>query len=102
MRRQNRRKKFEWKSLKASIQMKSDAVPRFWKPYHAALARKPAVEKAFADLETQGLLTPVRHSNWAAPIATPINMNGSIQVCCYFKVTVNPYLKMDISTAQDQ
>ena len=83
------------KNIKAQIHLKEGAQPRFYKARTMALARKPAVEQALENLEGQGVLKKITHSEWATPIVTPVKKDGSVRVCGDFKVTVNPQLEID-------
>ena len=47
-------------------------------------------------MEAEGVLWKVTHSDWAASIETPIKKNGNEWVCGDFKVTINPYLDVDV------
>ena len=83
------------KGIKARVQLKENSTPRFWKARPVALARKPAVERGLDALEAKGVIKPVAHSDWAAPIVTPIKKDGEARICGDFKVTVNPQLAVD-------
>ena len=82
-------------NIKARIQLKEDPKPRFWKARPVAFARKPAVERGLDQLEEEGIVKRVTHSEWAAPIVTPIKKDGEVRICSDFKVTINPQLDVD-------
>ena len=57
---------------------------------------KSRVEEALDQLEADGVLEKVTHSDWAALIVTVPKRDGSIRVVCGdYKVTVNPVLDVD-------
>ena len=82
-------------NLKARIQLKEEPKPRFGKARPVAFARKPAVERGLDQLEAEGIVKRVTHSEWAAPIITPIKKDDEVRICGDFKVTVNPQLDVD-------
>ena len=83
------------KGIKATLNLKENASPKFHKPRPVPFARKAKVEDALVRLESQGIIKRVDHSEWAAPIVTPVKKNGDLRVCGDFKVTINPVLKVD-------
>ena len=82
-------------NIKARIQLKEEPKPRFWKARPVAFARKPAVERGLDQLEAEGIVKRMTHSEWAAPIVTPIKKDGEVRICGDFKVTINPQLDVD-------
>ena len=77
--------------IKAQLHTKEGAKPQFWKAQPLALPQKPAVDEALRELvQAEGVIKKVESSEWAAPILTPVKKDGSVRVCDYFKVTVNP------------
>lgn len=83
------------KNMEARLHPKEAAKPRFWKARPLAFARKPAVDEALRKLEAEGVIKKVENSEWAAPIVTPVEMDGSVRVCGDYKVTINPQLEVD-------
>ena len=83
------------KGIKARLQLKDGAVPKFWKARPVALARKAAVERGLDALEARGIIKKVPTSEWAAPIVTPFKSNFEVRICGDFKVTVSSQLQVD-------
>ena len=52
------------------------------------------MDEALRELEAEGVRKKVATSEWAA-IVTPVNKDGSVRVCGYFKVTINSPLEED-------
>ena len=81
--------------FKATLFVVKDAKPRFHRARPVPFALKSHVEEALDQLEADGALEKVTHSDWAAPIVTVPKRNGSIRLCGAYKVTVNPVLDVD-------
>lgn len=77
------------KGIKAAISVKPDAVPRFHKACVLPFAKKERVEKELERLEKDGVISPVKHSEWAAPVVPVTKRDGGLRLCGDYKVTVN-------------
>lgn len=51
---------------------------------------KDKVAQEIDRLQELGVITPVTHSEWAAPIVPILKGDRSIGICSDYKVTVNP------------
>lgn len=80
---------------KARIRVKSDAQPRFNKARPVPYALKDKVEAELDKLLEQGIIIPVSHSEWAAPIVVVPKSDQSIRICGDYKTTINPILDVD-------
>ena len=68
---------------------------KFFRPRSVPFAIKEAVGKEIERLERAGILEKADHSEWAAPIVPVPKKDGKIRICGDYKVTINPYLKVD-------
>ncbi|KAJ8333939.1 hypothetical protein SKAU_G00412580 [Synaphobranchus kaupii] len=53
---------------------------------------RPKVEAEIDRLSEQGVISPVKFSDWATPIVPVVKKNGDVRICGDFKVTINPAL----------
>ena len=83
------------KDLKAKVEVKSEARPRFFRARAVPLSQRAAVISDIERLVESKILSPVRHSDWATPIVPVVKDDGSLRICGDFKVTVNPVLITD-------
>lgn len=83
------------KNMEATLHVKDGSAPKFMKARPVPFAIKPKVEKALDDLEKQGIISKVSHSDWATPIVPVIKKSGDIRICGDFKVTINPVLEVE-------
>ena len=56
------------KNVEVTLTVKSDAIPKFSKACPIPYALKDRVEKELECLVTEGILKPISHSEWVAPI----------------------------------
>lgn len=79
----------------ASLQVNPDANPRFFKPRPVPFAIKDAISQELDRLEQQNIISPVSHSQWAAPIVPVPKKDGKFRICGDYKVTVNQALSVE-------
>lgn len=79
----------------ATLHVRPEANPRFFKPRPVPFAIKDAIGQQLDNLEHQGIITPVTHSEWAAPIVAVPKSDGKFRICGDYKVTVNQALVVD-------
>lgn len=84
------------KAVKATIQVKPDARPRFFKSRPLPFAMKSQVEKELERLEETGIISPVKHSEWATPIVPVGKRDKTLRLCGDYKVTVNEVADTEI------
>ena len=82
-------------SYKATLHIKPEAMPKFFKPRPVPFAIKDAVGKELDRLEQQGIIRKVDHSEWAAPIVVVPKKDGRFRLCGDYKVTINQALSID-------
>lgn len=80
------------KGTEVAIALKPDHVPRFCQARVVPYALRPKVEAEIDRLCEQGIISPVKFSEWATPIVPVVKKNGDVRICGDFKVTVNPAL----------
>ena len=83
------------KSHTGSIKIANDAQPKFVKARTVPYSIREAVGEELDRMESQGILEPVMHSEWATPIIAIPKSDGRYRVCGDFKVTLNPVMSVD-------
>jgi hypothetical protein len=75
--------------VKAHLELKKDAQPRFIRARPLPFAVYDTVDKEIDRWEQQGILQPVSHSAWAAPIVIAPKPGGQIRLCADFSTGLN-------------
>ncbi|XP_033100805.1 uncharacterized protein K02A2.6-like [Anneissia japonica] len=83
------------KGQKANLHMEVKAMPKFCKAREVHCALRPAGEKELDRLENEGIITPIKFSEWSTPIVPIVKPDKSIRLCRDYKVTVNQAIKPD-------
>ena len=83
------------RGVTAKLHVSPDAQPRFYRPRAIPYGLRSRVDQALEKLVTDGVLEPVRFSEWAAPIVPIVKRDGSIRVCGDYKLTVNQAAVVD-------
>ncbi|XP_041961667.1 uncharacterized protein K02A2.6-like [Alosa sapidissima] len=77
------------KGTKATIHVKANAVPRFFRPRSVPYAMRAKVEEEIDRLLKEKIITPVKWAEWAAPVVPIVKPDGHIRLCGDYKLTVN-------------
>eukprot|EP00731_Ephydatia_muelleri_P003073 Em0001g3073a len=77
------------KGVKVKIHVDPKARPSFFKPRQVPYALRARLEEELKRLETAGIIEPVSHSDWAAPVVPVVKGDGIIRLCGDYKVTIN-------------
>ncbi|KAL5473475.1 hypothetical protein EMCRGX_G027964 [Ephydatia muelleri] len=85
----------EMGKLKARIFLKEGASPKFFRPRAVPYALKEKIEEDLKRLEHLGVIRPICHSEWAAPVVPIIKASGAVRICGDFVITVNPQLEVE-------
>ena len=83
------------KGVKVKLQTKPDVTPQFFKARTIPLALREKVEAELERLESLGIIVPVQHSEWAAPVVPVLKQDGSMRLCGDYRVTINKAAKLD-------
>ena len=83
------------KGTEAKIYVDPEATPMFMKARPVPYALKAKVEMELDRLQSEGIISPVEFTEWAAPIAPVVKQNGSVRICGDYKCTVNQVSKLD-------
>ena len=86
----------ELKDMQVKIDITVPAQPRFYKHRNIAYALRERVESELERLEKQGVIEPVKYSEWAAPIVPVLKSDqSSVHICGDYKMTINQVAKPD-------
>ena len=83
------------RGIKAKINVKADANPKFMKSRPVPLSLQKKVNDQIDRLVDRGVLSPVTTSDWATPIVPILKGDNTVRICGDFKVTVNPVLNVE-------
>ena len=81
--------------IKVKLQTNPDVAPKIFKACTIPLALREKVETELERLKSLGIIIPVQHSNWAAPVVPVLKANGTIRLCGDYRVTINKAAKVD-------
>lgn len=82
-------------NFEASIYLKSDATPKFYKSRQIPFALIEKFKEEAARLEKIGIWKPVKFSNWASPIVIASKPGGAIRICGDFKQGINTQIDIE-------
>ena len=76
----------------AKLYVNTEAAPKFFRARPVPYRLKNKIEVELRRLQDLGIITPVQHSEWAAPIVPIMKRDSSMRLCGDYKVTVNRVL----------
>ncbi|KAM7315470.1 uncharacterized protein ISCGN_005253 [Ixodes scapularis] len=79
----------------ARLFLKEGSHHKFLKARSVPFALVPAVEKELSNLEALGVITPTTSSEFATPLVPVPKKDGTIRLCCDYKMTLNPMLDVE-------
>ena len=83
------------KNILVKIDLKKEAAPAFVRPYEIPFMLRDAVKTELNRLLKEGIISPVKYSNWASPVVIVRKKDGNVRLCVDFKKTVNPRIEVD-------
>ena len=83
------------RDISAKLHIPSGAKPHFFQARPMAHSLKEKVLEELSQLQELGVITPVKHSEWAAPVVPIVKNDGSICLCGDYMVTIDPVLPSD-------
>ena len=83
------------KEVTVKLQVNQSVSPKFFKARSIPFALKGKVEAELESLQAAGVISPVSHSDWAAPIVPVMKQNGRIRICGDYRITINQAIKVD-------
>ena len=85
----------ELKNAKVKLDINRAVHPKFFKPRPLPFALREKVDKQLKREIELGVLEPVAHSDWAAPIVPVLKSDGNVRICGNFKLTANKAVRVD-------
>lgn len=82
-------------AMKAKIYIREEVQPKFFKPRSVPYILREKVNMELDRLQQENVITPVKHSEWAAPFVPVVKQDGSIRICGDYKLTINKALSPD-------
>jgi hypothetical protein len=77
------------KGSTVKLSVNDQAKPKFYRPRTVPYMLREKVEAELDRLQEQGVISPVKTSQWAAPIVPVLKKNNKIRICGDYKTTVN-------------
>ena len=78
------------------IQLLPDVPHNFFKARSVPFVLKDQIEMELDRLMSEGVITHIKSSSWAAPIVPVMKRDGKIRICGDYKLTANIASKLDV------
>ena len=73
------------KGVEVKIHVDESARPRFFRPRPVPFVLKGRIEEELERLQRDGIIEPVKFSEWAAPVVPVLKSDGSLRLCGDYK-----------------
>ena len=77
------------------IEVDPTVAPRYCKARPVPFTMRAKVDKELDRLVSEGTITPITYSPWAAPIVPVLKSDNSIRICGDYKLTANKAARLD-------
>jgi hypothetical protein len=84
-----------YKDAEFSLSVDPSVPSKYCKSRPLPYAIRPKVDVELDRMQSENIIYPVAHSNWAAAIEPVLKSDGSIRICGDYKLTVNRALQLD-------
>ena len=81
--------------VKTKLYLKRDAKPKFCRARQVPFAIRQKIETEIDRQVAEGILEPVKFSEWATPVVPILKKDGTVRLCGDFKITVNRATETD-------
>ncbi|KAL0160115.1 hypothetical protein M9458_043840, partial [Cirrhinus mrigala] len=76
------------KGMTVTIHVKPGSMPKFFRPRSVPFAKRSKVEAEINRLVNENIITPVKYSEWAAPVVPILKPDWSVRLCGDYKLTI--------------
>ena len=83
-----------YQGMEVSFTVDDTVSPKFFKARNVPYAMRAKLDTALDELLEKGIIEPVAHSNWAAPIVPVLKGDRSVRICGDYRLTVNQVCKV--------
>ncbi|UYV66781.1 K02A2.6-like, partial [Cordylochernes scorpioides] len=83
------------KDVEINFNLIKDVTPVFYKARSLPFSLKNKVQNEIDRLVNSGILEPIVHANWAAPIVPVLKKDGSVRIGGDFRYTANKAIELD-------
>ena len=83
------------KDMEVEIEVNPEVCPKFCRARSVPYVMKEKFVKELDRLVSEGIISPVSHSKWAAAVVPVMKSNVSVRICGDYKLTVNRAAKVD-------